>query len=273
MCANVGTMTWTRCFSSLGCPDLPLDDIFALAARHGVSAVELRSVGGTEDVPAHFTAEYETPAVLAGRLKNTPVRIAALNASLRLIGGTAAEREQLTALAAWADALGIPRLRVFDGGKLANTAELAEAVATLRWWQGLRLERGWQTDLMVETHDSLITAEAIGRFVAAAPGTAVLWDAHHTWRKGGEDPVVTWRAIHAAVVHIHVKDSLGLPSARHPFTYVLPGDGGFPIAPLLAALTADNFAGRVSLEWEKRWHPYLPSLDEALRSAAQRRWW
>ena len=75
------------------------------------------------------------------------------------------------------------------------------------------------------------------------------------------------------MVHVHVKDSVGIPSARHPFTYVLPGDGGFPIAPVLAALRADHFAGAVSLEWEKQWHPYLPSLDEALTTAAARGWW
>jgi sugar phosphate isomerase/epimerase len=125
----------------------------------------------------------------------------------------------------------------------------------------------------VETHDSLWTAEAIGRFLAAAPGAKMLWDAHHTWRKGGENPVATWKAIRPAVVHIHVKDSVDRPSARHPFTYVLPGDGGFPIAPLLAALRADGYAGRVSLEWEKLWHPYLPPLEEALRVAKERRWW
>jgi sugar phosphate isomerase/epimerase len=121
---------------------------------------------------------------------------------------------------------------------------------------------------MVETHDSLLTAAAIARFQAAAPATAILWDAHHTWRKGGEDPLVTWRAIHSGVVHVHVKDSIGVPSARHPFTYVLPGDGEFPAAPLLATLQADGFAGPVSLEWEKQWHPYLPSLDTALTVAA-----
>jgi len=266
-------MTWTRCFSSLGCPDLPLEDILALAVCHGVPAVELRSVGGTEDLPAYFTATGGTPAGLAAALTAVPVRIAALNASLKLVGGTAAEREHLAALAAWADGLGVPRLRVFDGGQRADAGELAEAADTLRWWRSLRREHGWQTDLMVETHDALITAEAIGRFVAAAPDTAILWDAHHTWRKGGEDPVATWRAIRGAVVHVHVKDSIGLASARHPFTYVLPGDGGFPMAPLLAALTADHFSGHVSLEWEKRWHPYLPPLDAALRTAAQRRWW
>ena len=132
---------------------------------------------------------------------------------------------------------------------------------------------GWSCDVMIETHDSLFTAAAIGRFLAVAPDAAILWDAHHTWRKGGEDPLVTWRAIRGSVPHVHVKDSIGVPSARHPFTYVLPGDGEFPMAPLMAVLRADNFAGPVSLEWEKMWHPYLAPLDEALATATARGWW
>lgn len=266
-------MALLRCISSLGCPELALDDTLRLAASHGIPAVELRTLGGTVNLPEYLTANYGSPARLAEHLRTAPARVVALNGSLRLVGGTVAERDGLAELARWAEGAGIRWLRAFDGGQRADAAELVEAAETLRWWRTLRRERGWAVDLMVETHDSLLAAESIGRFQAALPGTAILWDSHHTWRKGGEDPVRTWRSIQPAVVHVHVKDGIPVPSARHPFTYVLPGDGEFPIGPLLAALRADGFAGPVSLEWEKQWHPYLPSLDEALRVAAARGWW
>lgn len=264
-----------RCFSSLGCAELSLEQTFALAVRHGVPLVELRALGGTVDLATTFTATYGTPERLAAwlRARAASVSVVAFNASLKLAEPTAADRAQLEGLAAWADAAGVPWLRVFDGGKAADDAEFAAAGATLRWWHELRRARGWRVDLMVETHDSLFTAEAMRRFLARLPGTAILWDAHHTWRKGGEDPLVTWPAIRRDVVHVHVKDSIAVPSGRHPFTYVLPGDGGFPARPLLAALEAGGFAGAVSLEWERLWHPYLRSLDDALRIAAERRWW
>lgn len=273
---TVSAMSYSRCFSTLGCPELSLEAVLALAAKHRIPLVEVRSLGGTVDLAAHFAAHYGTPARLAAQLADAGVRIVAFDASLRLIGGTAGERDpldELAALARWAEALGVRWLRVFDGGRDLTTSELQVAGATLRWWRELRAARGWQVDLMVETHDSLLTAAAIARFRAAFPDTAILWDAHHTWRKGGEDPVATWRAIRSGVVHVHVKDSVGQPSARHPFTYVLPGDGEFPVSPLLAALQADGFDGPVSLEWEKRWHPYLPPLDAALTVAAARHWW
>jgi sugar phosphate isomerase/epimerase len=264
-----------RCFSTLGCPELSLDEALGLAAKHRLEAIELRALGGTVELPRYFAAEFGTPAALAAHVRQQGVRIAALGTSLHLSDPPAgAERDALLAFVDWAEALGVPWLRVFDArAPLAESAAIERAAATIAWWRGLRRERGWKVDLMVETHDVLFTAAAITRFLAAAPGAAILWDAHHTWKKGGEGPVATWRAIRRSVVHVHVKDSIDVSTARHPYTYVLPGDGTFPIAPTLAALRADGFAGAVSLEWEKMWHPYLPSLDEALTTAAARGWW
>jgi sugar phosphate isomerase/epimerase len=263
-----------RCCSSLGCPERSLEELLALADVHGLAAVELRALGSTIDLAAYLARHYGTPAALAARLARSPVRVVGLNASLKLAAPTPADRDQLLALAPWAEAAGVSWLRVFDGPVLdANGGGLAVAAETLAWWEDLRREHGWRARLSVETHDALFTGAAVQRLFAAAPGTAILWDAHHTWRKGGEDPLVTWAAIRPHVVHVHVKDSLPVPSARHPFTYVLPGDGGFPMAELRARLEADGFGGGVSLEWERMWHPYLPPLEEALRVARERAWW
>lgn len=267
-------MPLLHCFSSLGCPELSLDQTLALAVQFQVPTVELRALDGGIDLAGSFERAYGTPTALAQHLAAAvSVRIVAFDASLRLVGGTTEQRDQLVQLAPWAEAAGVRWLRVFDGGRAADVAELAEAVATLTWWRAMRAREGWTVDVMVETHDALFTGSAINRFLERAPGTAILWDAHHTWRRGGEDPVQTWRAIRPAVVHVHVKDSISVPSAKHPFTYVLPGDGDFPIRPLIVALEAGGFAGPVSLEWEKVWHPYLPPLDQALHIADERGWW
>ncbi len=271
--ANVGVMPLLRCLSSLGCADLTLAETQALARAHGVDTIELRALEGTTDLPALFARRFGTPAELAAAVRAGGVPVVGLNASLKLANATAADRAALLAYVTWADALGACRLRVFDGGATASPEELAAAAATWRWWREWRAAQPGPAELAVETHDSLFTAAALERFLQAVPDAPILWDAHHTWRKGGEDPLVTWAAIRGRTVHVHIKDSIPVPSARHPFTYVLPGDGGFPVAPLLAALRAEAFAGPVSLEWEKLWHPYLPTLDEALRTAAARRWW
>lgn len=263
-------MSFRRALSTLGCPELSLGDALALAERHGLDGIELRALGGTVDLPAYFAKKFGTPEQLRTQLPAG--QILALDTSFTLVGATPAAREALLQYVPWAEALGVGRLRVFDGGKNADAAELAEAAATCQWWHDLRAQQGWKTDLMIETHDSLFTADAIHRFLAVAPGAAILWDTHHTWKKGGENPVATWAAIKAQVAHIHVKDSVSQPSARHPFTYVLPGEGEFPMAPLRQVLQAE-YTGYVSLEWEKLWHPYLPALEAALTAATAGHWW
>jgi sugar phosphate isomerase/epimerase len=100
----------------------------------------------------------------------------------------------------------------------------------------------------------------------------LLWDAHNTWRKTGDDPAALWPVIRRRVAHLHVKDSISRPSARHPFTFVLPGAGEFPMSRLRQALAGD-YEGLVSLEWERQWHPYLPPLAEALAHAGRTGWW
>jgi sugar phosphate isomerase/epimerase len=267
--------SFLRAFSTLGCVDLPLEDAFALASRHGIDAVELRGIGGSLDVPAWLAQTYGTPEKFAAYAARSPVRIAALDTSLRLIGNSAADREALLQFIPWAEAAGVSRLRVFDGGSRALTdSELQQALDTLAWWNNLRRENGWRADFMIETHDALITTAAINRFLAAAPaGTALLWDAHHTWRQGGENPAETWNAIHPAVVHIHVKDSITVSSGDHPYTYVLPGCGEFPMAALRNVLQRDAYSQHVSLEWERHWHPALAPLHDALVSATTHRWW
>jgi len=264
-------MPYRRIISTLGCTELGLDGVAALVRRHGLAGAELRGLGGELDLPAHFAATLGAPAAFGPRLRELGLDVVALNTSAKLAGGTAAERDHLLAHVPWAEAAGVRWLRVFDGGRAGDAATRAEAAAFLAWWREERRRAGWQCDLLVETHDALVDAAAITGFAAEVGGFAVLWDSHHTWAKGGEDPVATWDAIRPHVVHVHVKDSISRPSARHPFTFVLPGAGEFPMAPLRARLAAE-FAGPVSLEWERRWHPSLPPLDEALAAAAGG-WW
>lgn len=264
-------MSYRRAFSTLGCPAATLDEALALAAAHGLAAVELRTLEGTTDVPALFAQRFGPPAALATHVARQSVEIVSLDTSLRLADPKPGDFEAFLQFVPWAEALGVRWLRAFDGGSPGG-ASLDAMLATWQRWRELRRDRGWKCDVMIETHDALFTANALGDFLARAPDAAILWDSHHTWKKGGEDPVATWQAIKSRVVHVHVKDSVSRPSERHPFTYVRPGDGEFPMAPLREVL-AREFDGTVSLEWEKQWHPYLAPLDDALRVAAERKWW
>ncbi|HUG11446.1 MAG TPA: sugar phosphate isomerase/epimerase [Opitutaceae bacterium] len=265
-------MNYVRTFSTLGCPELNLEEVLALAASHGLPGAEIRALGGTIDLPAHFEAACGTPNALAERLCLQHVKVFALDTSLKLAGSTATDREEFLKFLPWAEALGVARLRVFDGGHDAGPATHREMADTVAWWRALRSRHGWRPDIMVETHDALFSGEAINRFLSIAPGTGILWDTHNTWRASGEDPLVTWRAIRPHVVHMHVKDSVSIPSGKHSYTYSLPGDGEFPMAALREVIR-EEFDGPVSLEWERLWHPELAPLEDALEAATRNEWW
>jgi sugar phosphate isomerase/epimerase len=262
-------VSYLRGFSTLGCPALELEAVCALARRH-VVAVELRALGGTLDLAGHCAARFGTPAALAKAVRTSGVRVPVVGSSFALTDTDPAARAGLLALAPWAEASGARWLRVLDGKDCGSAA--AEPQATLAWWREMRRAHGWQIDLAVETHDTLLTGAEICRF-AVHSSAPILWDAHHTWRRGGEDPAQTWSAIREHVVHVHVKDSVretGGEAAR--FRYVPPGVGEFPMAPLRAVLQRE-FAGCVSLEWERHWQPQIGPLEDALQSAAAAAWW
>ena len=262
-------------FSTLGCPELDLDGAIALAARHGLHSLELRTLNGTTDLPAWFQEHYGSPAGLAAHLKQRHVKVCALGTSFKMVGHDDIDRAQLGSFVKWADEADVPWLRVFDGGKSGDDDEVAEVAETLKWWKEQRIKNNWAVDLMVETHDGFVTSDALRRLIGKCSQISLLWDGHHTWKKGGETPAHTWKVIRNHVVHMHVKDSVSIPSPNgsHPYTYVLPGDGEYPMDELRNALKTDKYNGVLSLEWERMWHPYLPELDKALYHARQQNWW
>jgi len=262
-------------FSTLGCPELDLDHAIAIAARHGFHSLELRTLEGTTDLPAWFQTHFGSPAGLAAHLKQRHFKICAFGTSFKLVGHDDIDRAQLAQFVRWADEADVPWLRVFDGGKNGGAAEAVEAAAALDWWRQERIRNNWAVELMVETHDGFVTSDALHGLIAKCPRINLLWDTHHTWKKGGEAPSETWKTIRNHVVHLHVKDSVSrpAPTGTHPYTYVLPGDGEFPMAELREVLRVDKYDGAMSLEWERMWHPYLPEIDKALYHAARNRWW
>lgn len=254
------------CFSTLGCSELSLHETADLAQRHGIARVELRALSGTVDLIAALTAEFATPSKFAAFLAERDLTVTALNTSTRLFGST--DLSAIEPFIEWAEAANISYLRIFDGGKQLGPDEMTQAAGLLEDWQLLRLSRGLDVDLMIETHDALADFEQLLAFIACVPASKLLWDTHHTWAKGS-DLKILWQHIAQNVVHLHVKDSATDSDGRR--RYVLPGHGDFPMAELLSLLQSDERHIPLSLEWERHWHPELSPLDDALKAA--RGWW
>ncbi|CAH1688194.1 Sugar phosphate isomerase/epimerase [Hyphomicrobiales bacterium] len=256
--------TYVTAFSSLGCPELEIDAAAALARRCGIGMIELRALGGGIDLPAYFSARFATFGRLRAAAAEFGVPVAALGTSLRLIGNSESDRVDFLRYIPWAQALGAPYLRVFDGGLAGDQDELELAGDTLAWWHAESAALDPPVDIIVETHDSLARPAALEAFVARYPRCKLLWDTHHTWRKSGESPSRTWERMGEAVVHMHVKDSVAAPGTRHGYRYVPLGEGEFPLSDLRGVLQHSRFSGVVSLEWERLWHPALSPLETVL---------
>jgi sugar phosphate isomerase/epimerase len=89
---------------------------------------------------------------------------------------------------------------------------------------------------------------------ADSPAAALLWDAHHTFVAGGEEPEFTVAHLGKYIRHTHLKDSVGSGDKVH---YVLTGSGDVPVKRQVQSLVDIGYKGYFSYEWEKAWHPDL----------------
>ncbi len=257
-----------RCFSTLGCVELDFQQICNLAAEFQIPGIELRGISGRMDMPQLCAEQGLTPARVHEICQANHTHLVVAGSSIKLTNASKTEFTDLLVFSAWADSLGIPWIRVFGGGTWGQPltdADYTHALELIHAWRQERTARGWQVELLLETHDAFsASAPCLELNRRLVQPLNLIWDSHHTWRVGGEALESTWNQLGALVKHVHVKDSIDRPSARHPYTYVLPGDGQMPLDELMNLLEAHRFHGFISLEWEKFWHPYLPPLRDAL---------
>ena len=262
--------------STLGCHELDLEETCALAARHDIHTLEIRALEDRQDLPRYFDETFPDSEALQSILARHGQSVVALDSSFKLVGSREEDRKELLGFARWAELLGVPYIRAFGGGSMAQpltSAELAEAAENLRWWNQIRRQNGWSTRLALETHDGFSSgARCLELQACCDTPPDLIWDTHHTWKLGGESPQETWELVSHLVRHVHIKDSISVPSARHPYTYVLPGTGEFPAREVLSLLSTNGYKGIVSLEWERKWHPYMPPLEEALAALVSNGW-
>ena len=85
----------------------------------------------------------------------------------------------------------------------------------------------------------------------------------HSDRAYGDGWQEFYRLIAPFIRHVHIKDCLRSTSSS-PLKLTLPGKGDIPLKDITARLLDDGYNGYLSLEWEKRWVPELPVIEDAL---------
>lgn len=270
---NDVSMRGKWCFSTLGCPELGVDDALSLAAEFGIGSIELRVLEGRLDMPGYF-AEYASLnpkgfAALAG------ARVVALvGSSFGLVENTTEARSLLLKSARLADSLGARWVRVFGGFPFAEPLDdlkLRGALESLAWWEAAKAEGDIRCELLLELHDGFSSSSRCRSLLDAwGKPLGLLWDVEHSVCEAGETLAETWRRIGPDAVHVHVKDFVRCEDGS--FKLALPGEGEFQASELFSLLRESSYGGLVSLEWEKHWQPELPSLREVLVAARGAGW-
>jgi len=272
--ANTRGLSWG--ISTLGCAELSLPEICKLLREFNLRELEIRALEGRLDLPQWAADTGWSPLRATALLAQHKVKLCVAGSSFKLVGNDEKSRAEMLAFCQWADSWGARYVRAFGGGTWGqplNEADYDQAARTVDWWQREKKIRGWQTELLLETHDGFSASSPCRELLARVKEPiGIIWDSHHTWRLGGEAPQESWSQLSPWIRHVHVKDSIAKPSGRHPYTYVLPGDGTAPLGQIVGLLTEYQFKGAVSLEWERLWHSYLPSLREAVTRLEAQPW-
>jgi sugar phosphate isomerase/epimerase len=257
-------------YTSLACPGWTIEEAVSAAERYGYAAIEWRLADGA-------IIEPDVSADRRRRLREVPaahgIEVACLDSSCRVVQeepqGRAATIEAGRRMIDVAAEIGAPFLRVFGGALPANTTRTSlpgSAAEVLSALGSYGAER--DVTVILETHDAWTNSEDVQALLQATalPAVNVLWDTHHTYRFG-EAPARTLALLGEAIAYVHIKDSrlsVGDPSA---WTYCLLGEGDVPLREICEALKQRDYAGYLSLEWEKKWHPEIAEPEIALPQA------
>ena len=149
------------CFSSLGCPDLDLDEALALADRYGIEMVELRTLSGVVDIAPILEKYLSVCSGMVAELRGKG-RIVGLNTSFHIASNNEGNRHELLRTAKIADQLGAKYLRVFGGFPFTEeltSARLSESSKSLAWFEKVKQENGLQCEMTLEIHDGFSSSD------------------------------------------------------------------------------------------------------------------
>ena len=248
-------------FSTLGCPQWTWPQILDFAAAHAFAAVELRGIETNMDLT-------KVPELAPERLGDATRQLATHGLAVSCLGASAhmhemdpvanaAQLDEGRRFIDLAHALGAPYVRVF-GNEYVKGVPRADMLAHIAG--GLRTlgdyARGKNVTVVIESHGDFTDSPALLEILqkADSPAVALLWDAHHTFVSGKEEPEETVRQLGRYIRHTHLKDSVPAGSDRR---YVLTGTGQVPVQRQIEALVKVGYRGYFSFEWEKRWHPEI----------------
>lgn len=258
-------------FSTLGCPAWDWNKILDFAKQNGFSAVELRGLQGNMDLPSRPEFAPERIAQSIKEVAARGLRISCVSSSANMHDTDPQQHEAQLADARkfidLASALGVPYVRVFGnkivGPRDAAVKNVTQSLRTLGEYSGPK-----KVTVIIESHGDFTDSPTLRAVLEGAdsPHVALLWDAHHTFVSGKEDPEFTVGQLGQYIRHTHLKDSV---KKGDDVQYVLTGHGQVPVKRQVAALAGIGYTGSYSFEWEKVWHPDIEEPEIAFPDYAR----
>ncbi len=247
-------------FTTLGCPEWKLDQIARHANEYGYEGIELRTADDGEHMsPDVSLEEARRIAKLFGDAGAPVISILGYSRfASREVAEVEKNRTLLRKHIALAQAMRAPFIRAYAGQlpKGSTREEMAKTVAeAVGPLAGEAVKAG--TKILLETHDDWCAGAAMMQIVGAvnSPGLGVLFDIFNSFHSKEESWDKTYAQIKRHVGYCHVKD--GYYDRQGKMNYVMLGAGDLPMEAIAAQMKKDGFAGFMSLEWEKKWHPEL----------------
>ena len=279
-------------FSTLGCPNYNLDQIFALAKKSGYTGIELRIYQGQDDLRKCDEFNKTNIAATKKRFRQENLVIPCLSSGARFAYPDAedqkAQLEHALIYLQMASELECPYVRIFAGPYPVNFSGRraepfieeyrasipAEKTAGLtreecdKWvMEGFYKvgELGKQYGVMplMETHDDFCSGAVVKRLIdgSGSDNVGILWDCLHPYRYG-LDLHETFENVRDKIHHVHMKDSSDL--SPWGFVPALVGNGEMDVRTAVNILKENNYSDFISFEWEKLWHPQIEEPEVAI---------
>ena len=250
------------CFSTLGCVEKSWCEILELARCYGIGGLEIRGANGTIKLEDIEELQEKNATNTKNSLKENGTKPIVLGTSCMLHSPQAREAAlpESEAAISVAEGLNIPYIRVFGNNLVGDRDTCIRGVSDgLKDICRMACDKG--VTVLLEVHGDFNTVENLSPIIDAmrgVPNFGLIWDIAHTHSVYGDSWQCFYEAMRPYIRHVHIKDKM----RRGGLTMI--GKGDIPISSIVKRMLSDGYDGYFSLEWERFWHPELPSVEKAL---------
>lgn len=248
-------------FSTIGCPELSLQDVISLAKKYGFSNIEIRALENNIYIPDVEAFREENLRHTASELKRARVSVACLTSQCCLNDGQK-YLEDAKRYITIASKLKIPFVRLLGDAMpepgTANTDLIFSLLISLNEYV-----KDLEVMPLIETNGVYANSLFLKRIFEEGnfKNIGILWDIHHPYVYYKESPEYTYSNIKDYIKYMHIKDSV---IKNGKVEYVPVGEGCVPVKECVRLVKNGGFKGPYTLEWVKLTHPELENLENVL---------